>query len=65
MAQNRFSTSVCEERYMSICLDVVHFSLLFSKCKLEMELYGVEPALQTCRTMLLLWKSLYEVATDW
>ena len=43
----------------------VRVSLLFSKCKLELELYGVEPALQTCRTMLLLWKSLYEVATDW
>jgi len=46
-------------------VNLCRFSLLFSKCKLEIELYGVEPALQTCRTMLLLWKGLYEVANDW
>jgi tetratricopeptide (TPR) repeat protein len=41
-----------------------NFSLMFTKCKLELEVSGVETALQTCRTMLLLWKNLYESSID-
>ncbi|KAK2192924.1 hypothetical protein NP493_20g07035 [Ridgeia piscesae] len=41
-----------------------HFSLLFIRSKLEQELQGVEPALQTCRHMLQMWKSLFEPTLD-
>jgi hypothetical protein len=44
---------------------VVYFvSLLLTKCKLEVEVSGVESALQTCRTMLLIWKNLFEATSD-
>ncbi|ESN96277.1 hypothetical protein HELRODRAFT_107437 [Helobdella robusta] len=36
------------------------FSLLFTKCKLDVELGLAEVALQTCRHMLQLWKSMFE-----
>jgi len=45
------------------CLTAV-YSLLITKCKLEVEVVGVENALQTCRAMLLIWKNLYEATND-
>ena len=48
--------------YMYFSLDVS--SLLFTKSRLEEEVYGVEEALHTCKHMLTYWKECFEATLE-